>query len=177
MSDQPKLTIRQAVPGDEGALALVGSATFLETYAHMIPGPDLVAHCATKHSPALYATWLADPTVTIWIAETEAKAPVGYLLLTRATLPEAAPQPHDLEVQRIYVLSRFHRTGMGHALMNLAISKAITRGAKRLVLGVHVDNSRALAFYKRQGFAQIDDRKFAVGESIFCDFVLGRELH
>jgi diamine N-acetyltransferase len=175
MSDT-KLTIRQAKPGDEQKLSLVGAATFLETYAHMIPGEDLVAHCATQHSPPTYAIWLRDPSATIWLAETEAKAPIGYLLLTKATLPVDAPQPEDLEVQRIYVLSRFHRTGMGYALMNLAVSKAISKGARRLVLGVHNENARALAFYKRQGYEIIDDRKFHVGQSVFCDSVLARPL-
>jgi len=171
-----KLTIRTAILGDEQALALVGAATFLETYAHMIPGPDLVAHCATKHSPETYAAWLADPSVTIWLAETEAQAPIGYLVLTRATLPVDEPQPHDLEVQRIYVLSRFQRTGMGYALMNLAVSKSLSKGADRLVLGVHNENAKALAFYKRQGFNVIDSRRFHVGISVFCDSVLARTL-
>jgi len=175
MSDT-KLTIRQAKLGDEQKLSLVGAATFLETYAHMIPGEDLVSHCANQHSPQAYATWLRDPTATIWLAETEAKAPIGYLLLTKATLPVDAPQPEDLEVQRIYVLSRFHRTGMGYALMNLAVSKSISKGARRLVLGVHNENARALAFYKRQGYEIIDDRKFRVGNSVFCDHVLARPL-
>jgi ribosomal protein S18 acetylase RimI-like enzyme len=176
MSDT-KLTIRTAKPGDEQALSLVGAATFLETYAHMIPGSDLVTHCATKHSPETYAAWLADPSVTIWLAETEARAPVGYLVLTRATLPVGEPQPHDLEVQRIYVLSRFHRTGMGYALMNLAVAKAVSKGAERVVLGVHNENARALAFYKRQGFHVINSRRFHVGISVFCDSVLARKLH
>jgi ribosomal protein S18 acetylase RimI-like enzyme len=175
MSDT-KLTIRPAKLGDEQALALVGAATFLETYAHMIPGTDLVTHCATKHSPETYAAWLRDPSVTIWLAETEILAPVGYLVLTKATLPVEDPHPHDLEVQRIYVLSRFHRTGMGNALMNLAISKAMSRGADRVVLGVHNENARALAFYKRQGFEIIDARNFHVGISVFCDSVLARKL-
>ncbi len=176
MTDTPKLTIRPAALGDEQTLSLVGAATFLETYAHMIPGEDLVSHCASQHSPAAYAAWLRDPNATIWIAETEAKAPIGYLLLTKATLPLDAPQPEDLEVQRIYVLSRFQRTGMGYALMNLAVSKAISKGARRLVLGVHNENARALAFYKRQGFEVIGDRKFQVGNSVFSDSVLARPL-
>ena len=173
---ETKLTIRQAHPGDEHALALVGSATFLETYAHMIPGTDMILHCSTKHSAETYAAWLTDPAVTIWLAETEVRSPIGYLVLTRATLPTEAPQPEDLEIQRIYVLNRFHRTGMGYALMNLAVAKAVSKGAARLVLGVHNDNARALAFYQRQGFSIIDGRKFCVGDSIFCDKVLARPL-
>ena len=171
-----KLTIRQATPADAAALALVGAASFLETYAHMIPGGDMVAHCTAKHSADTYAAWLKDASVTIWIAETEAKSPIGYLVLSRATLPEASPHPEDLEVQRIYVLSRFHRTGMGYALMNLAVAKVLTKGANRIVLGVHNDNARALAFYQRNGFAVIGEREFSVGASVFHDSVLARKL-
>ncbi|HTZ70626.1 MAG TPA: GNAT family N-acetyltransferase [Acetobacteraceae bacterium] len=175
--DRPdQLTIRTATVGDAPALALVGAATFLETYAHMIPGPDMLAHCARQHSAETYAAWLADPAATIWLAETQVQSPVGYLVLTRATIPVGAARPDDLEVQRIYVLNRFHSTGVGFALMNLALAKANSKGASRLVLGVHKDNERALAFYKRQGFDVIDDRTFKVGESCFCDFVLARPL-
>jgi hypothetical protein len=44
--------IRQATPDDAAALALVGAATFLDTYAHMIPGADLLAHCTVRHGLA-----------------------------------------------------------------------------------------------------------------------------
>jgi len=176
MPTADSLTIRTAFPGDEHALALVGAATFLETYAHMIPGTDLITHCATNHSPETYAAWLHDPSVTIWLAETAVRAPVGYLVLTKATLPVEAPHPQDLEIQRIYVLQRFHRSGMGYALMNLAVAKSLSRGAERVVLGVHNENERALAFYQRQGFVAIDARKFHVGISVFCDSVLARTL-
>jgi ribosomal protein S18 acetylase RimI-like enzyme len=176
-AESTRLSIRTAAPGDEAALSLVGSATFLETYAHMIPRADILSHCAHQHSPATYAAWLADTANTIWIAETESTgAPIGYLVLTRATLPNDAPQPDDLEVQRIYVLTRFLGTGIGSALMNLAVSKGLSRGASRLVLGVHNDNTRALEFYKRHAFVAIDGRKFCVGGSVFCDTVLARKL-
>ena len=112
------VAIRPASQADMGALALVGSATFLETYAGRIPGADIVAHCASRHSAATYLAWLADPANTIWLAEVRGGAPVGYLVLTRATLPDPHPHPEDLEVQRIYVLRRFHGAGVGHRLIS-----------------------------------------------------------
>jgi ribosomal protein S18 acetylase RimI-like enzyme len=168
--------IRQATPDDAAALALVGAATFLDTYAHMIPGADLLAHCTVRHGAAQYGAWLADPACMIWIALSAVEAPIGYAVLTPATLPAEAPGPYDLEVQRIYVLRRYHAAGLGHALMNLAIAEARRRGAPRLVLGVHNDNARALSFYDRQGFRIIAGRKFQVGQSIFCDSVLALPL-
>ena len=165
-------TIRKAVPRDAPALSLLGSATMLETYAEKVPGADILAHCLSRHSVATYDAWLADPAVITWLAESTTGAPVGYLVLMPTTL--AAASPADLEVQRIYVLSSFHGAALGHALMRLAIAEAAARGAARLVLGVMKANTRAVAFYERQGFRVIGARMFTVGSSSFDDHVMGR---
>jgi ribosomal protein S18 acetylase RimI-like enzyme len=170
------LTIREATLQDAAALALLGAATMLETYAELITGPDIVAHCRNRHSEAFYADWLATPRITIWIAETPSRAPVGYLVLMPATLPDIDPHPADLEVQRIYVLSRYHASGLGRALIARAIEAAREAGTRQLVLGVLKVNDRAIAFYRRQGFTQIGTRTFQVGASVFDDFVFGRML-
>ena len=167
-------TIRRAVPGDAPALSLLGSATMLETYAEKVPGADILAHCAGRHSIATYDAWLADPDVVTWLAETATGAPVGYLVLMPTTLVAAAAT--DLEVQRIYVLATFHGTALGHALMRLAIAEAASRGVPRVVLGVMKANTRAVAFYERQGFRVIGARTFTVGASTFDDHVMGRAL-
>ena len=167
------LSIRLATPGDADALSLVGSATMLETYADKVPGSDIVAHCMRRHSAAVYAAWLADSEVAVWIAETAGGAAVGYLVLMPATLPEGSAHADDLEVQRIYLLSRFHGSGIGHRLINLAAAETRARRKRQLVLGVLKANTRAVAFYRRQGFQEVGTRRFQVGDSVFEDFVLG----
>lgn len=169
-------TIRRATAADAPALALIGAATFLETYSTILPGHDLVAHCAANHSAHKYAGLLADPTCTVWLAEAPLGAPIGYLVLMPATLPVEGPQPGDYEVMRIYVLAPYHKTGVGHRLMNLAIEEARTKHAPRLVLGMHNDNRRALDFYQRKGFSVIAARKFIVGNTVCCDSVLARDI-
>ena len=146
----------------------------LETYAELVDGPDIVAHCENRHAVRIYTAWLADPAIAIWLAETARGAAVGYLVLMPATLPEEAPHANDLEVQRIYVLSRYHGAGVGHALMSCALAEGARRGARALVLGVLKRNTRALAFYRRQGFIETGTRVFQVGSARFDDFVLSR---
>ena len=104
-------TIRRAMPDDAQALSVLGAATVLETYTGLLPGPDLLAFCAAKHSPAQYAALLNDPGSTVWIAQAPLGAPIGYLVLVPATLPLEGPQLGDYEVLRIYVLHPFHKTG------------------------------------------------------------------
>ena len=67
--------LRAGRPGDESALALVGQATFLETFAGILDGRDVVAHCQREHAPARYAEWLGRPTAATWLAELERNGP------------------------------------------------------------------------------------------------------
>ena len=172
----PTITLRRATADDATALALVGAASFLETYAELIPGTDMIAHCREKHAAQVYAAWLADPTCAVWLAQTAVGAPVAYLVLIPASLPVEGPKPGDVEVLRIYALSRFHGEGLGYRLMAAAVAHAQALGAPRVVLGTHEGNAKALAFYARQGFGHIAGRRFTVGTSIFCDHVLAKDL-
>ena len=182
--------IRLCRPGDEEALALVGQATFLETFAGVLPGSDIVAHCRRQHAPSVYRSWL-DGSARVWIAEIDPKAPprgcsvadpasgapVGYLVLASASLPVDNPSDRDLEVKRIYVLQQFHGKGVGKQLMAEAERHARNVGAARLVLGVYSGNDRAVAFYERFGFRRVGTRRFHVGEHDYDDFVLSMDLH
>lgn len=169
--------IRAAVSGDEQALALVGGATFLESYANVLDGGDIVAHCARHHTPVAYARWLADPDCNVWLAVVRGnEAPVGYSLLTPADAPIADPDPADLELRRIYLFNCFQGQGAGRAMVDLAMAEARSRGAGRLLLGVYQQNERAIGFYRHLGFAVVGTRRFRVGSREYDDFVLGMIL-
>lgn len=168
-----EVAIRAAAAADAPLLALVGAATFLESYAHMIPAADILAHCARHHTADAYAALLADGG-RAWLAYAPTGAPVGYAVLVAATLPPGAADPRDRELLRIYVLQRFQAGGVGRVLMAAATAAARAAGAPRLVLGTHQWNAKALAFYAREGFTTVGERRFRVGASCFCDLVLAR---
>lgn len=167
--------IRLCGPGDEDALALVGQATFLEAFAGVLPGSDIVAHCRGQHAPSIYRSWLEDGA-RVWLAEAPSGAPIGYLVLASASLPVQNPSNRDLEVKRIYILHQFHGKGIGRQLMMEAESYARHAGATRLLLGVYHRNDRAMAFYEHFGFQRVGTRRFRVGEHDYDDFVLSMDL-
>lgn len=173
---KPNVTIRRAVPGDGEALALIGAASFLESYAGVVDGAGIIRHCAMKHTPAVYEAALADPAQSLWLAEmAPGGAPVGYLHLAPPNLPVKAA-PGDIEIKRIYVLSRLHGTGLGRQLMETALEHARASGHASLLLGVYKGNERALAFYGRMGFEAMGERQFDVGGSVYCDWIMGRAV-
>jgi len=168
--------VRQAGAADAAALSLVASATFLETYAGLVDGRDIVAYCATNNLPDRFAAWIEDAFGAVTIAEAEkGGAPVGYAVLTEPDLPVEAG-PADIELKRIYTLSLMHGSGLGPALMDVAVEDAARLGRKRILLGVYSKNTRAQSFYTRQGFAVIGTRQFLVGSTLHDDLVLARAI-
>jgi diamine N-acetyltransferase len=188
--------LRRAGESDAAALALVGAATFLEAFTWMLPGADIVAHCAKNHTEAAYAHYLAQPDTCITLAEAvPGGAPVGYAMLTAPELPTFAVRPTDIELKRIYLFSRFRSaatpvvqlsaTGVlepveglrtAQALMNAAIADARAMGRTRLLLGTHAGNLQAIGFYRKNGFAEAGTRTFQVGAQVCCDLIFAREL-
>ncbi|HUJ42711.1 MAG TPA: GNAT family N-acetyltransferase [Opitutaceae bacterium] len=173
----PPRWIRPCAPGDEAALSLVGQATFLEAFAGVVSGKDILAHCIRQHAPEKYAAWLRDPASRVWLAEVEpGQAPVGYLVLTTPDLPLPDLGPQDNEIKRVYILHRFQGQGIGAQLMGEAQAHALANGSKRLLLGVYSGNAAAIGFYERLGYRKIGRRSFKVGENTYEDFILGLRI-
>ncbi len=166
---------RKAVAHDADALALLGSATFLATFAFDHPGQPLVAHLRTEHSPEYYANALAQPGVDIVIGETPLGAPVGYAMITPPSHPDLQ-QDGDIELKRIYLLGPWQGGGNGRQLLEQAFAITAERGAKRMLLAVYENNEKAIAFYERAGFAAIGNTVFMVGDVPFRDMVYARRL-
>ncbi|VAW02706.1 hypothetical protein MNBD_ALPHA04-2185 [hydrothermal vent metagenome] len=174
MTDQWK--IRKADDADAERLALIGAATFLESFAGILDGDAIVEHCKAQHDARTYHGYLANGG-SAWLAEiSDGGAPVGLSLLTKPDIPGGAADGSDLELKRIYAFSRFHGGGLGAALLEPVIEAARLAGAKRLLLGVYAENARAIGFYGKHGFAQIGDRNFQIGHKTYYDVVLAKQL-
>lgn len=161
---------------DVRKLSLVGSATFLETFAGILAGDAIVDHCGKAHSQDAYKQALGSGGFA-WLAEVAPEAgPVGYALLCRPELPGASQDGSDAELKRIYLLSKFQGKGIGAALLEQAIESARHRGARRLLLGVYSGNTGAQEFYRRAGFSFQTSRRFRVGSEYYDDNVLSMIL-
>jgi diamine N-acetyltransferase len=167
-------TLRRATAADAAKLALIGAASFLETFANDHPGDATVNFIREYHSENAWVTTLAKPDISVWVVEEAAGCPVGYAVLSPGSLPGTTRE--DAELKRIYVLSRWQGTGIGRALFDAAEGKARSVGAKRLVLSVYTRNMRAIRFYEKQGFVMIGQAVFAEFPVEFADNVMAKTL-
>ncbi|KQN93512.1 acetyltransferase [Sphingomonas sp. Leaf231] len=170
-----KWRLRRAGSADAAALSLVAGATFLEAFAGILYGADIVAHVARNNSPAAFDRYLAEGAIATLAEAGEGSAPLGYTLLTAPDLP-VAPQTGDVELKRIYALFPTYGTGLGPELMARAIVDARAAGHRRMLLGVYGRNRRAQRFYEKQGFSVAGTRRFLVGTTRHDDLIYARSL-
>jgi ribosomal protein S18 acetylase RimI-like enzyme len=172
-----QVSLRAAGVDDAPALATIGSATFLESFAGILEGASILMHCQHQHSPETYRKYLAHSETRAWLAVVPpGDAPIGYAMLTTPDLPLSDLSDADIELKRIYVFSRYQRSGAGSLLFYRAVDAAKEAGKQRILLGVHAGNARALAFYHRHNFTQVSTRSFTIGNMVYDDLVLGRAI-
>ena len=81
-----------------------------------------------------------------------------------------------LEVERIYIRTKFKRRGIGKFLLNLAEEIAISKNKKVIWLGVWEYNSNAIAFYKKIGFIHTSSHSFFMGDEEQTDYIMTKNL-
>ncbi|WP_157215621.1 GNAT family N-acetyltransferase [Flavisphingomonas formosensis] len=172
---RPTLPVRRAHAGDAAKLSMLGTATFLDSFAEDHPFDAIRAHMEANHSEAAYHAIFADPANAVWILESPVGTPVGFAMLTPPSA-DVPLRPGDIELKRIYILPGWKGGGHGRALMDAAMAEARARGAVRMLLSVYEKNPAAQAFYGRLGFRRIGEQCFMVGPVPFVDHVMALDL-
>ena len=145
------ITFRPARADDALCLGMLSTQVFLDTYAtHGINGP-IAREALALHSVAAYEALLADPGVTLLVAECDDNL-VGFSQVRDAQGHAQVPAQHGAELRRLYVQEGFTGRGVGRDLLRQAEKAAAARGAEMLWLTAWEGNVRALRFYPRCGY-------------------------
>jgi ribosomal protein S18 acetylase RimI-like enzyme len=100
----------------------------------------------------------------------------GYLKVNINDAQSEKMDDESLEIERIYIRSKFQKHGLGKYLLNKALEIAIERNKKKIWLGVWEKNENALAFYKKMGFVQSGAHSFYMGDEEQVDFIMTKIL-
>lgn len=169
------VAIRPAAPSDAAWLAALAERTFRQTYAAHNTTENMEHYVTGHFGLAQQAAELRDPAITTLVAEVDGRA-AGYVQLARGEPPPPVTGPAPLEVVRFYVDRPWHGQGVAQTLMAATVAAARAAGARTLWLGVWERNPRAIAFYRKSGFADAGTQTFVLGTDHQRDFVLARPL-
>ncbi len=175
MVEAPLCVVRTAYPDDARALAGLAERTFRDAFGAKNTREDMDAHCAASYGEPIQAREIAAPGIEVVVADLAGEL-VGYgqLRWERASPCVAAARP--AEISRLYVDARWHGRGVAPALMAALVERARARRVDRLWLGVWEHNPRAIAFYRKAGFAVVGEKTFTLGRDVQRDLVLARSL-
>lgn len=139
------MLIRLPRADDAEALTDLHLDVWDEAYADLVPAPVLAERRA--HRADRVERWraiLADRGDDTLLAEESGRL-VGFVS-RGPSRDEPAPGLPTLEVYALYVRAEVYGTGVGHRLLRAAV------GEEAAYLWVLEGNTRAVAFYERQGF-------------------------
>src|SRR5690606_3301717 len=118
---------------------------------------------------------LTDPNAEFYFAELDDKV-IGYLKVNFGQSQTEIKDENALEIERIYVLKEFHGKKVGQMLYDKAIEIANEKDAEYIWLGVWEENSRAIHFYKKNGFVEFDKHIFKLGDDEQTDVMMKLRL-
>lgn len=159
------MNLRQATHADVPELVAVGRTTFTDAFGHMYAASDLAGFLDTWRSPQGIAANIADPAISVMIAE-DYGAIVAYCTTLFGKGFDERPEPKPMNpalLSQLYCTQATVGRGIGAALLEDCLAQARMRGCDAVQLSVWSGNDRAQRFYQRYGFAKVADIDFWVG--------------
>jgi ribosomal protein S18 acetylase RimI-like enzyme len=167
--------IRRATTTDAALLALLAATTFSDTFSADNTPADMALYLAESFGEDVQRDELADSRNTVFFAERAGEV-VGYTMLREGPAPDAIRDADAIEIARLYATKRFLGAGIGATLMRRCLDEAAARGRRMIWLGVWEHNARAIAFYRRWGFADVGTMTFMLGNDRQTDRVMARRV-
>ena len=166
---------RPAEPADALCLGVLSTQVFLDTYATQGIRPGLANEVLAQHSVAVYEALLADPTVTILVAECAGHL-IGFSQVRNGVGHALVAEPAASELNRLYVQEGFTGRGVGRDLLRHAEKAAAARGADTLWLTTWEGNARALQFYPRRGYEELGVTVYSFDGDDFPNHLFGKRV-
>ena len=170
-----KCAFRKCTIEDLAELRALSSRTFFETFAAQNTAEDMEVYLENAFSEEKLRAELLEPGSTFYFFLVDSEI-AGYLKLNESEAQTDIHSPDSLEIERIYLDKRFQGKGLGNCLMDKALEIARQRGKRSLWLGVWEKNTRALAFYQKNGFCKSGEHNFVIGCDRKTDYIMRREL-
>ena len=168
--------IRDAAVGDAAALSEFAAAIFHESFGWGNDPADMTAYVSAAYSPERQRREIEDPSMVTLVAESAGKL-IGFAQLARGPAPACVSGPAPVELKRFYLATSWHGRGVASALFEVVHARALAMGGRTLWLGVWAPNTRAIAFYRKAGFAEVGTQVFQLGSDAQTDLVMSRSLH
>lgn len=166
--------IRAGRAEDADRLAVLAAQVWLHTYATDGITSDIAEYVLCELTPHRYSALLSEPASHVFVAE-HGESLVGFSVV-KLGVPCPGGSDSAAELKSLYVQEHFIGQGVGKLLLQAAEATAREYLNTALWLMVNAKNSRAIAFYARQGYSKVGTAFFVLGAGRYENHVLiGRD--
>jgi len=149
-------------------ISSIGKQSFRDAFAHLFKNKeDLLEYLEYTYHRDKILKSLEKENNVFFLAFVE-NVPVGFAKAKKYSLNEQIESIAQMELQKIYVLSYYHGSGAGQALLQAVIDLANKVQPDFLWLDTHIDNEKAIRFYERNGFRKGGKYLFTIGTQTFA---------
>ncbi|MFT2010471.1 GNAT family N-acetyltransferase [Pontibacter sp. 13R65] len=166
--------IKRVTVNEIDQLQKIGRQTFAETFSSGNSEENMKDYLEKGFSTEKLTTELVDKNSEFYFALTDNRV-IGYLKVNVGQSQTEIKDENALEIERIYVLKEFHGKKVGQLLYDKAMEVSLQRNVDYVWLGVWEENSRALKFYKKNGFVEFSKHIFRLGNDEQTDIMM--KLH
>ena len=169
------LELRIANTNDTERIASLARDTFIATFYDDNTPEDMARYIEQAFSLDTIRAELANKAASFIWAE-QRGIPAGYAKLFRGDAGATVTGPKPVELERIYADPELIGAGVGKTLLHTCTKLAMGEGFQTLWLGVWEHNERAIEFYHRQGFIDVGEHFFMLGNDQQTDRIMQLDL-
>lgn len=156
-------------------LQQISIQTFVETFATSNIEENMKKYLEEGFAIEKLMTEIGNPSSEFYFAKIEDQV-VGYLKINFNNAQTEKQHENAMEIERIYVKASFQGKKVGQLLYNHALQIARNKNLQYVWLGVWEENSRAIEFYKKNGFVAFDKHIFKLGDDEQTDIMMKLQL-
>lgn len=169
------ITIKKCTLDDLHMLQEISYETFNETFKHQNSPENMHAYLEKAFNLPQLEKELSDVSSAFFFVYFHNEV-AGYLKVNTNDSQSEEMGDDSLEIERIYIRSKFQKHGLGKNLLNQAMDIAVKQNKRKIWLGVWEKNENAIAFYKKMGFVQTGAHSFYMGDEEQTDFIMTKTL-
>jgi putative acetyltransferase len=169
------LCFRQATVDDAEWLCPFACRLFVDAFAAQNSPDNMAAYVAQAFTVPKIREELADAGNRFIVVSHE-QTPIAYYKLKTTfdcndpSLPACVLERPSIFLERFYVDSGWHGSGVAGLMMLHCLELAQALGREILLLGVWEENLRAQKFYRKWGFQIVGKHPFILGDAVQTDY-------
>jgi ribosomal protein S18 acetylase RimI-like enzyme len=169
------ITVRTCNSKDVETLVSLGIKTFRDTFDEFNTPENMIRYINNTFTKKTIEREIKQPGTVFFLAFDERKA-AGYAKVKSSEKPAGLNSTKALEIEQLYVHRDYIGKRVGYMLMQTCQAFAQKNSYQTVWLGVWEQNTRAIAFYEKNGFERFGQHPFTLGADVQNDWLMKKEL-